>query len=413
VPSAGSGVTTYKIYGLNFSPYVDGQDPTLGSIVGEEQLKQRMQIIAPYTEWIRTFGSTHGLEKAGQIAHELNLGAAIGAWLDSDLETNEIEMENLIDAAKGGYVELAIVGSEALLRGDLSEDQLIEYIERFREEVPSIPVTTGEVYGVLLQHPELMDVCDVILANYYPYWEGIDVDHAIAYLHARHQEVVARANGKEVIVSETGWPSDGNQIGEAVPSLENACFYFLNFISWARAEGVEYFYFEALDEEWKAKYEGPQGAHWGIWDKEGSMKFCMQEVFDGKTIPDNWSCQEIPGGPGNPAIEFTYIPPYGSFEDLEGQVWHVQPEDYRVAVYIRVGGGWWTKPYWNNPLTFINCDGSWVCDITTGGIDETATEIAAYLVSFDYDPPLAAGDTTLPLELEEHAVAWVEDTRNP
>lgn len=77
--------------------------------------------------------------------------------------------------------------------------------------------------------------------------------------------------------------------------------------------------------------------------------------------------EEIPGGPGNPVIEFTYAPPYGSFQNLEGQVWHVKPSDYKVAVYIYVAG-WWTKPYWDRPLTTIQSDGSWICDITTGGV---------------------------------------------
>lgn len=402
-----------KVYGLNFSPYVEGQDPSLGSVVSQEQLRERIGIIAPFTNGIRSFGSTHGLENTGRIAREFNLKTAMGAWLNMDLETNQIEMQNLIQAAKDGYVDLAIVGGEVLLRGDLLEDQLIDYIEWFREEVPEIPVATNEVYGVLLNHPRLMDASDVILVNYYPYWEGIDVNKATAYLHARHQEVVAKADGKEVIVAETGWPSDGDQIGDAVPSPENASFYFLNFVSWARAEGVDFYYFEAFDEKWKAQYEGPQGAYWGVWDQYGNMKDGMQDVFDGQTVPDNWTCREMPGGAGDPVVEFTHVPFYGSFENLEGQVWHVWPEDYRVAVYINVDGGWWTKPYWDNPLTAVECGGNWIYDITTGGIDETAIEIAAYLVPVDYEPPLAAGESVLPSELEQNSVAWIKETRSP
>jgi len=109
-----------------------------------------------------------------------------------------------------------------------------------------------------------------------------------------------------IIVSETGWPSCGNQVGDAVPSPENASFYFLNFVSWARANNVPYFYFEAFDESWKAVYEGPQGACWGIWDKDGNLKPGMQDVFDGKVMQDNWSSTAIPGSLGSPCIGFTY-----------------------------------------------------------------------------------------------------------
>lgn len=404
---------SYRTYGLDFSPYIDGQDPNLGSQVSEEQLRGRAEIIAPYTQWIRTFGSSSGLEKAGLIAHDMGLKAALGAWLSRDLAANEREISNLIRVARAGEVDMAIVGSEVLLRGDLSEDQLIGYINRVKQEVPGIPVTTADVYDQILSHPAVVSAVDVVLVNYYPYWEGIKVDQALAAIHGWHQQVRAAAGGKSILVSETGWPSGGNPIGEAVPSAENASFYFLNFVSWARANNVPYFYFEAFDESWKANYEGPQGAHWGVWDKEGNLKPGMQEVFDGRTMPDNWSGTSIPGGPGNPTIEFTYVPPYGSFENLSGQIWHVRPSDYRVAVYIKVRGGWWTKPYWNTPLTVIRPDGSWTCDITTGGVDQEATAIVAYLAPNGYSPPLMSGGSTLPGEIEQNSVAKVETTRAP
>lgn len=403
----------YSIYGLDFSPYMDGQDPDSGSHISEEQIRARLEIIEPYTRWVRSFGSSSGLEKVGMIAHEMGLKTAIGAWVGKDLSANEIEISNLIEAAKAGHVDMAVVGSEVLLRGDLSESQLIGYINRVKNEVPDIPVTTGDVYGEYISHPDVINSVDVVFVNYYPYWENIGVDHAVAAIHGWHKLITAKAGGKPVIVSETGWPSCGDRRGDAVPSPENASFYFLNFVSWARANNVPYFYFEAFDESWKVKNEGPQGACWGIWDKNGRLKTGMQDVFENKTIPDNWSGTAIPGGPGNASIEFTFVPSYGSSDDLKGQVWHVRPADYKVAVYIKVGGGWWTKPMWNSPLTTIWPEGSWICDITTGGNDVYATAIAAYLVPNGYSPPSMSGGLTLPAELEENSVARIEIMRAP
>jgi GPH family glycoside/pentoside/hexuronide:cation symporter len=150
-------------------------------------------------------------------------------------------------------------------------------------------VTTADTYGELLGHPNVVAAVDIIFPNYYPYWEGQPIDSAMANVHRWHQWLVDAYPGKEIIVSESGWPSCGNPYGEAVPSPENASFYFLNFVSWARAEGIRYFYFSALDEPWKAGPEGPQGACWGVWTKDGVMKPGMARVFDGETIPDNWS----------------------------------------------------------------------------------------------------------------------------
>ena len=405
--------SAYKLHGLNFSPYREGQDPTLRVPVSEQQLTERMRIIAPYTNWIRTFGSLDGLENAGRIAHDLGLKAAIGAWLDEDTTTNNQEIANLISAARSGHVEIAIVGNEVLLSGSLSESQLLDYIGQVRAAIPqTIPVTTVEVCEALLDHPTVISAVDVVFVNQYSYWEGVGLDCAVAALHSCYERLVAASGGKAVVVSETGWPSCGDQIGDAVPSLENAGRYFTTVVSWARANDVSYFYFEAFDESWKAQFEGPQGACWGIWDAEGHLKPGMQTVFDGRSVADDWSDVQVPGGPGIPRIEFTVVPEIESFDDLEGQVWHVSPTEYRVAVYILITG-WWNKPFWHRPLTTIYCDGRWTTDITTGGIDEQATKIAAYLVPVGYTPPLASGETTLPAELENNAVAWVEVTRTP
>jgi len=112
----------------------------------------------------------------------------------------------------------------------------------------------------------------------------------------------------------------------------------------------------------------------------------------------------------SPAIEFTHIPAYESPDDLTGQVSNVNYPDYRVAVYIYIGG-WWSKPTFANPLSIIQTDGTWACDITTGGSDIYATQIAAYLVSANYDPPLAAGWSQLPDTLKSNALAQVRITR--
>ena len=403
-----------KVYGFGFSPYVNEQDPNKGAVVSAEQIEKRMKIIASYTKWVRTFGCTRGLEHAGSIAHRLQLKIAMGAWIGKDLAANEAELSSLIRESLSGNVDLAIIGSEVLLRGDLEPAVLIGYIRRFRMEVPNVPVTIADVYSELLEKPEVMAECDVILVNYYSYWEGVDVSSAMAWLHARHQRVVAAAAGKEVIVSETGWPSAGSQLDDAVPSPENAAFYFLNFVSWALAENVDYFYFSALDEKWKEAYESQQGVggHWGVFDEDGNMKPGMQAVFDGETVEDNWTCGDIPGGTGIPAIELTVVPPVGSSENLRGQVWHVAPDEAGVAVYIKVNGGWWTKPFWNNPVTPINCDGSWVCDITTGGSDPEATDIAAFLISLTYTPPTASWAGVLPTELYTNSLANIEVARD-
>ncbi|MFN8494734.1 MAG: hypothetical protein U0350_44440 [Caldilineaceae bacterium] len=113
-----------------------------------------------------------------------------------------------------------------------------------------------------------------------------------------------------------------------------------------------------------------------------------------------------------PTIKFVSVPAYGSFDNLTGQVRRANPANYRVVVYIYVRSGWWIKPYLNQPQTIISPDGHWTCDITTGGIDQFATKIIAYLIPATYTPPGLLGASTLPAELEKNAVAKVKVTRH-
>src|SRR5437870_2627890 len=99
-----------------------------------------------------------------------------------------------------------------------------------------------------------------------------------------------------------------------------------------------------------------------------------------------------------PAISLTSVPPMGSSNLLNGVAANVVPANYRVIVYIYVQG-WWIKPTNSQPQTVIQSNGSWSCNIVTGGADAYATGIAAYLTSKNYSPPLLNGAATLPTEL--------------
>jgi hypothetical protein len=89
-----------------------------------------------------------------------------------------------------------------------------------------------------------------------------------------------------------------------------------------------------------------------------------------------------------PSISFTSVPAYGSFNNLRGRVSCVNTATHKIAVYILVGQTWWTKSYWHAPLTPIKADGTFETDVTTGGIDEQATQIAAFVVRSTFKPPL-------------------------
>lgn len=259
------------IYGFCFSLYEEGQKP--GDIISGEQIRKRMEILKPHTRSIRTFSCTEGNELIPKIAKEFGLKTLVGAWLGSDKEKNLKEIDGLIQLAKDGYVDIAAVGNEVLYREDLNEDELLGYIEQVKKEIPEIPVGYVDAYYEFVQRPAIVEISDIILCNCYPYWEGTDFEHSLQHMRHMYSQVVKAAKGKNVLITETGWPSDGKPLGGAVPTAENAMKYFINTNLWAKAEDIGVFYFSSFDESWKIGNEGDVGAYWGIWDKSGNLKY--------------------------------------------------------------------------------------------------------------------------------------------
>ena len=260
-----------KIHGICFSPYIEGQGP--GTRVGESQIRERLEVVAPHVRWIRTFACSEGLEKIPRIARDAGLQTMVGVWLDEDRQRNEEELAAAIDVAKSGHADILAVGNEVLLRGELPEDELIDYIERAKQAAPGVPVGYVDAYFLFENHRRVTDACDVILANCYPFWEGCAAEHALLYMKEMYRRAVQVANGKKVIISETGWPNIGTATDAAVPSLENAIKYFVDTFRWAEEDGIEVFYFSAFDEAWKVDKEGDVGAYWGLWDTDGRPKY--------------------------------------------------------------------------------------------------------------------------------------------
>ena len=224
---------TNKIHGLSFSPYIEGQRPGPETIISAEQIRERLAPIQSSVNWIRSFSCTQGNQHTPIIAKELGLKTMVGVWLDEDLENNEKELQAGIKLAQAGHVDILAVGNEVMLTA----------------------------------------ACDVILANCYPFWESCPAEHALLYMKEMYRIATKAANGKPVIVSETGWPNVGSPEGGAIPSYENAIRYFINTYKWAEEDGIDIIYFSSFDETWKISEEGDVGAYWGLWNKDGVPKY--------------------------------------------------------------------------------------------------------------------------------------------
>ena len=272
VPAGSPAGGAEKLSGLCFSPYVRGS-PAGNDTVSGGEIARLLAVIIPHAGGIRTFSSLgSGLESARQ-ARGTGLVVAAGCNIESDAGANEAQVEGLMDLCRSGYADLAVVGEETMYFGFTDEAALLGYMRRLK--TTGVKVTTSETWGELIGHPAVLAECDVVLANMFPYWEKVSISEAVEYLDSCYRRLRREARGKKIVV-ETGWPTAGETRGAAVASPANARAFLEGFRAWARANGVDYYYFEAFDEPWKAKGEGEVGAHWGIWRSDGKLKPSMR-----------------------------------------------------------------------------------------------------------------------------------------
>lgn len=244
--------------------------------VTPEQIDRDLAQIARLTSTIHTYTVGKGLDKVPEIARRYGLTVTLGLWIGSDLEQNEKEIDLGIKTALANrrVIDRVIVGNEAILRGDVTSDQLNAYIKRVRAALPArIKIGTAEPWSTWLLTPEIGQYVDVVSVNLFPYWEGIGARDSLSFLQHAFQDVQDEFPDKPIIIGEVGWPSEGRSRKAAEASRASEAIFDRAFVQLAMEKGYDYYLFEAFDQPWKVSNEGAVGAYWGLFSAVGTPKF--------------------------------------------------------------------------------------------------------------------------------------------
>jgi exo-beta-1,3-glucanase (GH17 family)/cellulose synthase/poly-beta-1,6-N-acetylglucosamine synthase-like glycosyltransferase len=258
--------------GISYSGYQAGDE---AGKLSDADIDRDMGVLEGHTNSVRIYGVSDGLDRIVPAAGRHNINVTLGAWISRDKAANAQEVAHLIDVVHANpNVKRVIVGNEALLRDDISPQDLIDLINRVKRQV-NIPVSTAEPWHIWLKYPALADSVDFITVHILPYWEGVPVDGAVGYVLYRYQQLKGAFPDKHVYVGEVGWPSEGQWVRGAEPSQINQAKFIRDFLNAATDERIDYSIVEAFDEPWKRSIEGTVGAHWGLWNAARQPKFPM------------------------------------------------------------------------------------------------------------------------------------------
>jgi exo-beta-1,3-glucanase (GH17 family)/cellulose synthase/poly-beta-1,6-N-acetylglucosamine synthase-like glycosyltransferase len=272
-----------QLASLSYAPYEKSAQQN--AVANIRQIRADMKLLAPYTRAIRTYSSTGGVELVPAAAADQGLKVTVGAWLDKDLERNEREVRNAIDLARRhNNVNGIVVGNEAIFRGEMKVEDLVKTIQRVKRSSP-VPVTTGEIWSVWRDHPELVSAVDYIAVHILPYWEGVSETAAVDAAIGAYDLLRRLYPGKRIVIAEFGWPSGGYNMKKANPGRLEQAVVVRDFVNRAEAFGIDYNLVEAIDQPWKVAIEGGVGAYWGIFDASRQPKFSWTGPIGD---PDHW-----------------------------------------------------------------------------------------------------------------------------
>ena len=266
-----------RIQGFAYSPYTADQDALRQDVPTEAQIDRDLDLLAGRTRAVRTYSTLDGIGAVPGIAERHGLQVVVGAWIDTRLGRNQQEIANATRLAREHRnVSRVLIGNEAVLRGDVPVEVMYEYLDRARAQIDQ-PVSTAEPWHVWIKNPELARHVDFITVHLLPYWEGLEVEAAVAYSVERMRELQRAFPGKRIVIGEVGWPSNGRTRESAVASVSNQALFLRRFLRIAERERWEYYVMEAFDQPWKAQTEGAVGAYWGVYDVARQPKFPFTE----------------------------------------------------------------------------------------------------------------------------------------
>ncbi|KAJ0406025.1 hypothetical protein P43SY_010081 [Pythium insidiosum] len=326
---ASAAAQDFKLYGINFD-LRQGPDWDPNKCKSASTIASELKILSSITKHVRTYALTDcDLKILSSItkhvrtyaltdcdvrpvitnAKSLGLDVWLGVWVSEDEKVFANEVMTLKALIKEGLIDSNIigfnVGSEAVYRKDISAEQAIKYLSDFKKVLADnnikVPVAITDIVDVMTQYPDMVTAGDVVTINQFPFWEKMDPAKAAAQFYDRIQPLLTIAaqfydriqplltiaGNREVIITETGWATDGKNENASDATAAASARYLRDFIQLADKQKWKYYYFQGFDSPWKTKLPGHEDSvegHFGLYTVDGKIK---PAFADTKSIPTN------------------------------------------------------------------------------------------------------------------------------
>src|ERR1700738_1045439 len=259
-----------KLQCVSYAPFRDEQTPLLlATHIPPDQIAQDLAQLATISDCVRTYSIENGLDQVPALAAKAGLKVMLGIWLGSNRLKNLAQISTAVEPTKQytGVITAVVVGNEVLLRGEMTTSDLAAIIRSVKSQV-TVPVTYADVWEYWLRNREIYEAVDFVTIHILPYWEDFPIraKYAAAHVDAIRKRMAVAFPGKEILIGETGWPSEGRMRDGARPSRTNQARVGSEILDLAKRDGFRVNLIEAYDQPWKRQLEGTVGGYWGLFD---------------------------------------------------------------------------------------------------------------------------------------------------
>ena len=259
-----------KLLCVSYAPFRGAQTPLQPTThIEREQIAEDLAQLAKISDCVRTYSIESGLDQVPEVAAKVGLKVIQGIWLGSNRQKNLAQISTVVGLTKQypDVITAVVVGNEVLLRGEMTQSDLAATIRSVKSQV-AVPVTYADVWEFWLRNREVYDAVDFVTIHILPYWEDFPIraKYAAAHVDAIRKRMAVAFPAKEILIGETGWPSEGRMREGALPSRTNQARVVSEILDLAKRENFRVNLIEAYDQPWKRQLEGTVGGYWGLFD---------------------------------------------------------------------------------------------------------------------------------------------------
>lgn len=220
-------------------------------------------------------GTTNSPISAIPAALDTQTTLLLGLWASSPQSQfdNEIAALKAAISTYGSDLAKAVVGisvgSEDLYRISVTgiandplgvgqdPKTLVSYISQVRDAVKGtalagVPIGHVDTWNAFVNgsNSAVISACDFLGLDEYPYYQTTDsngIENAQSLFFEAYDKVAGAAPGKQIWVTEAGWPVSGPKSGQAVASVDNAEVFWQDVACELESRGINFWWYILQD----------------------------------------------------------------------------------------------------------------------------------------------------------------------